>query len=156
MDFRNNLTLNERYPDNPYRGMNLCDKCYREVYENAPALLVKNSFDDKSVVTSENTEGSGMAFRGIVCLVFVVAFLVSIAGIASLPSTVWNFVGFGQQLAIVFALLVGFCVVLLSYWVWKDGSELKSLRETGSLLKQEVDELNSRRQVSNPKKPTTE
>lgn len=144
------LPLNERYPDNPYKGKYLCWECYKETYKNAPALPVKKSANDKSTVTDNSTKGIEMLFRGIVCIVFVIAFFVSIARIMLLPSAVWNFVGFGQGLGIAFALLVGFCVILLSFWVWADGEELKSLRETVNLLKLKVDELNSKKQASDP------
>jgi hypothetical protein len=50
------LSLDYRYPDNPYKGMNLCEKCYREVYKNAPALP-----DEKSQKTEGNLDThSGM------------------------------------------------------------------------------------------------
>jgi len=57
MEFHYNLTLNAKFPNNPYKEKNLCAKCYREVYENSPALPVEKSFDDKPVVTNEHTEG---------------------------------------------------------------------------------------------------
>jgi hypothetical protein len=37
------LSLDDRYPENPYREKNLCKKCYEEVYENAPELPVEKS-----------------------------------------------------------------------------------------------------------------
>ena len=38
-EFHYKLTLNAKYPSNPYMRKNLCSECYREVYENAPTLL---------------------------------------------------------------------------------------------------------------------
>lgn len=37
------LSLDDRCPENPYREKNLCKKCYKEVYENAPELPVEKS-----------------------------------------------------------------------------------------------------------------
>jgi hypothetical protein len=148
------LSLNEKYPDNSYRGKKLCEKCYREIYENPQATILKKPANDKSLVTNENSIGDGSALRAIVCIVFVVAFLVSVVGIVALPLAVWNFIGLGQGLVIGFALLVGFCVVVLSYWVYDDGSKLETLYETVRLLRQEVNELNSKRQDSELKKST--
>jgi uncharacterized membrane protein len=36
MEFHYKLTLDAKYPNNPYKGKTLCSKCYKEVYENAP------------------------------------------------------------------------------------------------------------------------
>jgi DNA-directed RNA polymerase subunit RPC12/RpoP len=46
-------SLNERNPYNPFRGMKLCEKCYREVYENSPALSKGDSANDKSDCSDE-------------------------------------------------------------------------------------------------------
>ena len=75
-------------------------------------------------------------YRGIVVLVIVVAYLYSLVCIALLPSTVWHLIGFEQRFVVVFGLLVGFCLVCLSYWVWMDGLELDSLREMADEYKQ--------------------
>jgi hypothetical protein len=143
------LSLNEKYPEHPYRGMKLCGNCYKEVYDKGPVIASKKFFND-----NEDELKSGMLLRGIVCSAFTIAFIVSIIGIASLPSAVWNLVGFGQLLGVGLALFIGLCAVLLSYWVWNDGSQLTSLRETVNLLKQEVDKLNSKKQEAEPAKST--
>jgi hypothetical protein len=79
MAFRYKLSLNERYPDNPYRDMKLCDKCYREVYENAPVLLVENSSDDKSVVTNKkpSAEEPGEALKSILMIGYAIFTLIA-------------------------------------------------------------------------------
>jgi hypothetical protein len=46
MGFDKNLTLNDIYPDNPYRGMYLCKKCYREVYESFVSKKVRMNKND--------------------------------------------------------------------------------------------------------------
>ena len=48
-----NRPLNEKYPDNPYRGKYLCVECYKEVYKNGPALPVQKFFEVKSVGSVE-------------------------------------------------------------------------------------------------------
>ena len=58
MGFNKNLTFNERYPDNPYKDMNLCENCYREVYENAPALPDEISSEEKSIDDEDFDEDS--------------------------------------------------------------------------------------------------
>jgi hypothetical protein len=66
LGFSKNLTLNERYPNNSYRGMNLCEKCYREVYENAPALPIENSAKDEVMEEEENSSNDSDAHSGMI------------------------------------------------------------------------------------------
>ena len=41
-EFHYKLTLNAKYPTNPYRKKKLCEKCYKVVYENSDQLEVDN------------------------------------------------------------------------------------------------------------------
>jgi hypothetical protein len=118
------LSLNERYPDNPYRGMRLCERCYKEVYENAPTLPIK-----KTPSTIIVAKGNGMMLREIVSFVFVLAFVVEIIGLLLLEPALGVFAGGAQVLIIIIILAVGFSLVALSYWVLVDGREIENLRQ---------------------------
>jgi DNA-directed RNA polymerase subunit RPC12/RpoP len=42
MEFHYKLTLNAKYPSNPYGKKNLCGKCYKAVYENSDLPEAEN------------------------------------------------------------------------------------------------------------------
>ena len=62
--------------------------------------------------------------------VYVIAFIISIIGVLSIPQDVWRLLSFGQTLLLWFSVLVGFCGVLLAYFVYVDGENLESLQST--------------------------
>jgi hypothetical protein len=66
LGFSKNLTLNERYPNHSYRGINLCEKCYREVYENAPALPIEDSSKNESIEEEENKGNNSDTYSGMI------------------------------------------------------------------------------------------
>lgn len=71
-----------------------------------------------------------MSFRGFVVVIYIIALLVAIASVVSIPQDVWQLMSLGQTLAFGFSLLVGFCGVLLAYYVYVDGKVLEVLQET--------------------------
>lgn len=75
-----------------------------------------------------------MALRDFVVVIYVIAFIVSIISILSIPQDLWRFLSLGQTLAFGFSLLVGFCGVLLAYYVSVDGENIRRLTVLTSKL----------------------
>jgi hypothetical protein len=68
--------------------------------------------------------------RRFVVVFYVIAFTLSIVGIFSIPQNAWQLLSSGEKVLMGFNLLVGFCGVLLAYFVYVDGEDLKSLQAT--------------------------
>jgi hypothetical protein len=68
-----------------------------------------------------------MALRGFVLLIYIIAFLIAIISVASIPQEAWQLLSLGQKLVFGFFILVGLCGVLLAYFVWEDGEKLDEL-----------------------------
>lgn len=66
--------------------------------------------------------------RQYIVTVYVIAFIIVIVSVLSIPSGAWQLLSFGQSLLIGFDVLVCFCGVMLAYFVYVDGQELDSLR----------------------------
>lgn len=88
-----------------------------------------------------------MNLREFVLYVYFIAFIISLIAVASIPipSQVWKLVPDWEKTLLVatlaFSILVGFCGVLLAYFVKKDEELIEWLREDVSRLKTEIDRL---------------
>lgn len=70
-----------------------------------------------------------MAFRGFVVVVYIIALLIAVVSVLLIPQGVWQSMSLGQTLAFGFSLLVGFCGILLAYYVYVDGKVLAVLQK---------------------------
>ena len=77
-----------------------------------------------------------MEFRGFIVIIYVIALLIAIVSILSLSLSEWQSLGLGQALAFGFSLMVGFCGVLLAYFVYLDGKILSELQGKSSYEEQ--------------------
>ncbi len=70
-----------------------------------------------------------MKARQFVVWIYVIAFFLSIAGVGSVyfDLSLWKYIALWQQALFAFYLLVGFCGILVAYWVYEDGQELEDL-----------------------------
>jgi len=59
----------------------------------------------------------------------VIALLIAMVSILSVPQGEWQSMSLGQTLAFGFFLLIGFCGVLSAYFVYLDGKILSALQE---------------------------
>jgi predicted membrane channel-forming protein YqfA (hemolysin III family) len=85
-----------------------------------------------------------MNLREIVVCVYSSAFLIALIGIALIPEETWKYIADWQKITFAFYILVGFCGVLIAYWVYDDGSKIDHLTERlsaveGSLQKRIFD-----------------
>jgi len=69
------------------------------------------------------------SLRGFVLFIYVIAFLLSLGTIASIPSAAWRYIADWQKISLGFGILVAFCGVLLAYFVWEDGRRIELLEE---------------------------
>jgi hypothetical protein len=67
-------------------------------------------------------------FRGFIVIIYVIALLITIASVLSLSPSEWQSLSLGQTLAFGFSLLIGFCGVLIAYFVYLDGKILSALQ----------------------------
>jgi hypothetical protein len=72
----------------------------------------------------------GKALRRVAVFVYVIAFILSIVGVSLNPENAWQLLSSGDKVLLGFNVLVGFCGVLLAYFVYIDGEELGALRAT--------------------------
>ena len=61
-------------------------------------------------------------------IIYIIALLIAVVSVLSLSLSEWQSLGIGQALAFGFSLLVGFCGVLLAYFVYLDGKILSELQ----------------------------
>ena len=69
-----------------------------------------------------------MKFRRLVVITYAIALLIAIVSVLSVPLSEWQSMSLGQALAFSFSLLIGFCGVLLAYYVYLDGKILSALQ----------------------------
>jgi len=69
-----------------------------------------------------------LKFRGLIVIVYVIALLIAIISVLSVLLGEWQSMSLGQTLALGFSLLIGFCGVLLAYFVYLDGKVLSALQ----------------------------
>jgi len=79
--------------------------------------------------------------RGFVVSVYVIAFVLAVLGLTSIPGETWNYIDWWQKTLFAFYILVGFCGVLIAYWVYVDDNEIEKLRVRLSLTDKEVQEI---------------
>jgi len=70
-----------------------------------------------------------LKFRGLIVITYVIALLIAIVSVLSVPLSDWQSMSLGQTLAFGFSLLIGFCGVLSAYFVYLDGKILSALQE---------------------------
>ena len=74
-----------------------------------------------------------MKTRQILPYMYIVAFLAvtvwaAAAQIAFLPRNIlWEYLGLSEKVLIAFYVLLGFCAILLAFWVDIDGERLEAL-----------------------------
>ena len=61
-------------------------------------------------------------------ITYAIALLIAIVSVLSVPLSEWQSMSLGQTLALGFSLLIGFCGVLLAYFVYLDGKLLSALQ----------------------------
>lgn len=61
-----------------------------------------------------------MNLREFVVWIYIGALSLSICGILAIPWQTWSYIGTWQILLFVFYILVGFCGILIAYWVSVD------------------------------------
>ena len=61
--------------------------------------------------------------RVFVFVIFLFNFIISIIGYMSIPSHEISNMDLGSKLLLVQSMIMSFALVLLSYFVWKDGKE---------------------------------
>lgn len=61
-------------------------------------------------------------------IIYVIALLIAIVSVLSLSPSEWQSLSLGQTLAFGFSLIIGFCGVLLAYFVYLDGKILSALQ----------------------------
>lgn len=69
-----------------------------------------------------------MKFRELIVIVYVIALLIAIVSVLSVPLGEWQSMSLVQTLAFGFSLLIGFCGVLSAYFVYVDGKILSALQ----------------------------
>jgi len=80
--------------------------------------------------------------RGFVVIVYAIAFFVALWS----SSTVWPLIELGGanvEAIVIFTLLVAFCGVLISIFVYIDGEQIDRLREFTGLAQHEKEEITS-------------
>lgn len=63
--------------------------------------------------------------RKWVFLLFVLNFLLILMSIVTIPEAEKRMLGVHGMLQLLYLALMGFALVLLSYWVWRDGEALE-------------------------------
>jgi di/tricarboxylate transporter len=91
--------------------------------------------------------GKKMKAREFVVWIYVIAFFLSVGGIGSVyfDRSLWKYISLWQQTLFAFYLLVGFCGVLLAYWVHEDEEQIdwlaERLRGLERSVRAEIDEV---------------
>ena len=72
-----------------------------------------------------------MTAREFVVWIYVIAFFLSVCGIGSVyfDLSLWKYIALWQQTLLAFYLLVGFCGILVAYWVYEDGQQTELLEK---------------------------
>jgi len=69
-----------------------------------------------------------LSIRLCVVLLLSIFFCVGIIGFVSVPSQVWRLFEWWQITFYALILISEFCMILISYWVWRDQEELDRLK----------------------------
>jgi len=64
--------------------------------------------------------------RKWVFLLFALNFLIILVSVVTIPEVEKRGLGVDGMLNLLYQVLMGFALVLLSYWVWKDGEKLET------------------------------
>ena len=72
--------------------------------------------------------------RYLVALFYLGAFVIGLIGVASIPKEAWTLLGTQFGLYVVFVLALGFCGVLIAFWVAMDEEEIARLKEHTGLV----------------------
>jgi hypothetical protein len=62
-----------------------------------------------------------VSIRVIVFVIFLLNFIFGIITYLSIPANVLHSMDSGERLLLIQSLITSFALVLLSYWVWRDG-----------------------------------
>lgn len=96
-------------------------------YATLPAPKPKPRIEKQELELLESATHGGL--RIIIIAVFGIAFLISLGCLFSVPSSAWNFMDNATKGTLAFNLLVGFCLVLLSYVTYLDHEEIERLKK---------------------------
>jgi len=89
-----------------------------------------------------------MNLRKFVVDVYIGVFFLAIGGIALIPGEVWQYISDWQKVLFVFYILVGFCGVLVAYWVYEDDGAIRRIEEQNHLLRKRIEELERKKATS--------
>lgn len=64
--------------------------------------------------------------RKWVFFLFAINFILILASIMTIPEAEKRLMGIDGMLQLTYQILMGFALLLLSYWVWKDGEKLET------------------------------
>ena len=64
-----------------------------------------------------------MNLRLIVFIIFLINFVIIVLGAYSIPSSVGLNMSVGERLVLINSVITSLALVLLSYWVWRDGEK---------------------------------
>jgi len=82
-----------------------------------------------------------MNIRGFVVSIYVLAFLLALGGVVGIPETAWTYIQDWEIALFAFYILIGFCGVLLAFWVYQDGQSLHDLNEKIYAFQKKIDEF---------------
>ncbi len=85
-----------------------------------------------------------MNLRALVVLIFSINFLTSLGVIALILGEAWDYMPIWQKVLIIWQFITAFCSVLISFWVYRDGENIKRILGWPTLQQLEINKINRR------------